>query len=98
MQLVPPENVTSFYIIDRRQWESILGGSTDTPCRDLPVKKITIPREVSHFAVDYANPDGKITMYIGHNNGSDVTEWVQKYDRHFIQHTPAAAFDKSIER
>lgn len=47
---------------------------------EITAKKVTIPIEISHFAADYANPDNKITIHIGHSNGWDVTEGITRYD------------------
>jgi hypothetical protein len=72
LQLIQPSPVTDFYIIARRD--------IATAEKEIMVKQVKIPRETSHFAIDYDNPDGKIILYIGHNNGSDPTEWINRYD------------------
>ncbi len=73
LRFIPPEPYTNLYIVSRQSL------STKNQ-NQIEVKKVTIPREVSHFTVDYSNPDNKIILHVGHNNGSDVTEWVRKYD------------------
>ena len=89
LRFIPPEPYTNFYIIDRQLLSKKIEEARRqiTECTrnkseedSIKVKKVTIPREVSHFTVDYTNPDNKIILHIGHNNGSDVTEWVRKYD------------------
>ncbi len=47
----------------------------------LPATQVTLPDEISHFAADYSNPDGKITLHVGHPTGWDVTQWITRYDR-----------------
>lgn len=84
LKLLPPSQITSFYIISRADLQKCSnnpGGTvTDSP-KSIRVRKVTIPREVSHFTADYSNPDSKITLHIGHQNGTDVTEWISKYDQ-----------------
>jgi carotenoid cleavage dioxygenase-like enzyme len=65
----------ALYIIDREDLEK------NPDATEVIVQKTIIPREISHFAADYDNPDGKITIHIGHNNGADVTEGITRYDR-----------------
>ncbi|MEP0914557.1 carotenoid oxygenase family protein [Leptolyngbya sp. GB1-A1] len=83
LQLLPPSQITKLYIISREELrhENNPGGSLADQPKSLKVRKVTIPREVSHFAADYSNPKGKITLHIGHQNGTDVTEWISKYDK-----------------
>ncbi|MBD3886274.1 carotenoid oxygenase family protein [Phormidium tenue FACHB-886] len=50
------------------------------PPLPLPAKQIILPYEISHFAADYSNPEGKITLHVGHPNGWDVTQWITRYD------------------
>ena len=73
LRFIPPEPYTNLYIVNRK--------SLSTKNKNkIKVQKVTIPLEVSHFTVDYSNPDNKIILHVGHNNGSDVTEWIGKYD------------------
>lgn len=76
LRLIPPEPYTNLYIVSRKS----LSEKIKEKQNQIEVKQVTIPREVSHFTVDYSNPDNKIILHIGHNNGSDVTEWLGKYD------------------
>ncbi|MBH8560715.1 carotenoid oxygenase family protein [Nostoc sp. CENA67] len=86
LSLIPPEPYTNLYIVRRQslsnKQENNLNSATiqQKSKKKIKVKKVTIPREVSHFTVDYKNPENKIILHVGHNNGSDVTEWVGKYD------------------
>lgn len=61
--------------------QSVDGQAENQPPSPLPAKQIILPYEISHFAADYSNPDGKITLHVGHPNGWDVTQWITKYDR-----------------
>ncbi|MGB6301188.1 MAG: carotenoid oxygenase family protein [Rivularia sp. (in: cyanobacteria)] len=76
LRLIPPKSYTNLYIVNRKSLSEKIKGKQN----QIKVEKVTIPREVSHFAVDYCNPENKIILHIGHNNGSDVTEWIGKYD------------------
>lgn len=83
LQLIPPSQTTNFYIISRSCLKSSANSSSPTTRHKqlVRVRKVTIPREVSHFTADYSNSDGKITLHVGHDSGTDVTEWLSKYDR-----------------
>ncbi|BAZ52771.1 hypothetical protein NIES4103_54360 [Nostoc sp. NIES-4103] len=86
LRLIPPEPYTNLYIVPRQslskrhQNHLNSANSEQESNKKIRVKKVTLPREVSHFTVDYKNPENKIILHVGHNNGSDVTEWVSKYD------------------
>ncbi|MEM9926947.1 MAG: carotenoid oxygenase family protein [Cyanobacteria bacterium P01_D01_bin.50] len=87
LRLIPPEPYTNLYIVSRESLSKENKNSCDgvkekqkSHGNQIKVKKVTIDREVSHFTVDYCNPDNKIILHVGHNNGSDVTEWIGKYD------------------
>ena len=84
-----PSQITNFYIVRRSDLDTIHSTRETRPGSSnvVSVRKVTIPREVSHFTADYSNPgdddnldDGKITLHVGHNHGTDVTEWISKYD------------------
>ncbi|MGG6284985.1 carotenoid oxygenase family protein [Leptolyngbya sp. AN03gr2] len=84
LKLLPAAQITNCYIVSRAELRKCCnnpGGSLAEPPKSLQARKVTIPREVSHFTADYHNPDGKITLHIGHQNGTDVTEWISKYDK-----------------
>lgn len=65
----------NLYIVKREDLDE------DSEATEVTVQKVTIPLEISHFAADYANPDNKITIHIGHGNGWDVTEGITRYDK-----------------
>jgi len=52
----------------------------EKPPLPIPARQIILPYEISHFAADYSNANGKITLHVGHPNGWDVTEWITRYD------------------
>jgi len=75
LQQCKPLPFGSLYIINREDLDQ-------NPNAEIVIaKKVTIPIEISHFAADYANPDDKITIHIGHSNGWDVTEGITPYDK-----------------
>lgn len=53
-----------------------------------PARTIIIPREIVHLTADYENPDGKITLYVAHNNATDASEWVRPDDVRFHDGKP----------
>lgn len=61
----------------------IHAGMTDIIC-----KKIIVPRESTHFQVDYLNPDGRITIYISHNCATDPSEFLEPDDINPLTHRP----------
>lgn len=69
------------YIVKRSDLDKYTSCTTSEKPRFLPAKRVILPREISHFAADYANPDSKITLHIGHSNGWDVTECITDCDR-----------------
>lgn len=70
------------YIVDRADLKGYeFSTSLDEPPKSLPAKQIMLPYEISHFAADYSNTEGKITLHVGHPNGWDATQWITRYDR-----------------
>ena len=80
LRFTPPEPYTNLYIVSRKSLSQKIKVPQKPNRNQIKVKKVTIPLEVSHFTVDYSNPENKIILYVGHNNGSDVTEWIREYD------------------
>ncbi len=73
------------YVVDREDLEKYPGfictdDQEEKPPLPIPAKQVILPYEISHFAADYSNANGKITLHVGHPNGWDVTEWITKYD------------------
>ncbi|WP_019498717.1 carotenoid oxygenase family protein [Pseudanabaena sp. PCC 6802] len=82
LRLIKPKPFTQFYIVNRKDLDTIPGGSVENT-EDLPtleVTPITLPKEVSHYAVDYQNPDGQILIQVAHNNNWDATEWITEFE------------------
>lgn len=94
LKLLPSSQISNFYIISRADLQKCSnnpGSRLTEPPKSISVRKVTIPREISHFTADYSNPEGKITLHIGHQNNTDVTEWISEYDR------PVAGKQKPFE-
>ena len=70
---IKPLPFSNVYIVKRKDLEKEMPTVT--------AQKVKIPIEISHFAADYINPNGKITLHIGHSNGWDVTECLTHYDK-----------------
>jgi hypothetical protein len=77
---VLPVSKGILYIIDRSDLEKSFAYTVEESPKTLLAKQIILPYEISHFAADYSNPDERITLHVGHNNGWDVTEWITRYD------------------
>jgi len=69
------------YIVKRSDLDKYPSCTTSEQPTLLPAKRVILPREISHFAADYANPNGKITLHVGHSNRWDVTECITACDR-----------------
>ncbi|MBD2234902.1 carotenoid oxygenase family protein [Phormidium tenue] len=68
------------YVVDRADLEEYDFCTANEPPKFLPANQIILPYEISHFAADYSNAEGKITLHVGHPNGWDVTQWITRYD------------------
>ncbi|MEM6345439.1 MAG: carotenoid oxygenase family protein [Bacteroidota bacterium] len=62
---------TDCFIIKRSDLEK-----SDT----VVAKTVTLENACLHYNADYANPDGKITLYTADNNANCAAEWVRPYD------------------
>lgn len=51
-------------------------------------KRVTLPRESTHFLVDYLNPSGQITIYISHNCATDPSEFLAADDTNAVTGEP----------
>ncbi|MCG3172806.1 MAG: hypothetical protein GMKNLPBB_00964 [Myxococcota bacterium] len=60
------------YILARRDLKT--GGGKVT------ARKVVLEREAAHFLADYDNPDGKITLHMGHIPATDPSEWLRASD------------------
>ena len=63
--------------------DAMVSGAENVYC-----KRIIVPREATHFLVDYLNPDGKITLYISHNCATDPSEFLQSDDINAVTSGP----------
>jgi hypothetical protein len=85
-KIVLPLSHADIYLVRRADLQKDQPGLSDRPGffklpAPLMAIKITLPREVAHFVVDYQNPDGIITLNATHNVGWDVTEWIGEFDQ-----------------
>ena len=69
---VAPAADTVVYIVKRSDLK--VGTAT------VPAKKLVIPREGAHFTCDYENPNGRITLHFGHNDGANAAEYLRADD------------------
>ncbi|MFL5764257.1 MAG: carotenoid oxygenase family protein [Bacteroidia bacterium] len=78
---------TDCYLIKRSDLAA--GGGTVVAHKlALPGAQYPIPVETIHYSCDYANPDGKITLYGIHNSSACVAEWIRSYDTAKISGQP----------
>ncbi|NMG09450.1 carotenoid oxygenase family protein [Brasilonema sp. UFV-L1] len=70
---------TKLYIVRRRDLKD--GQRPQVSQQEVKVvaQQILIPQGTIHFALDYENPDNKITLHVTHNS-ADVAEWVRQHD------------------
>ncbi len=85
-KMVLPLPHANIYLVRRADLQKYQPGLSDRPGffklpPQIMATKITLPREVAHFVVDYQNPDGVITLNATHNVGWDVTEWIGEFDQ-----------------
>jgi hypothetical protein len=85
IKLVQPPSYANVYLVKRADLDRHI---PEGEHRTLTAIKVTLPREVSHFVVDYHNPEGKITLMAAHGGGWDVTEWVSEYDESVNSNCP----------
>ena len=64
---------TKLYIIKRSELK--------TGTKTVTAKEVTIAPETAHFLVDYANPDGKIILHVGHTPATDPAEFIRSDDQ-----------------
>jgi carotenoid cleavage dioxygenase-like enzyme len=76
LKLTPSYPFTNLYLVRRDDLDKSIKSNKNT----VVAIKVNLPREVSHFVVDYQNPDNIITLHSAHNPGWDVTEWIGEYD------------------
>ncbi len=71
----PLEKDTPLYVVDRKQLKSTAAGGTVT------AKRIVLKdAAISHFQVDYSNPNGKILLHAALNQSTDFAEFIHADD------------------
>ena len=75
-----PSSTSRVYLI--RRADLVKG---QYPTRSQEEVKITVqptefPMEVLHFAANYDDSDGNVTLHVGHWCAGDASEWVRPYD------------------
>ncbi|MGE5660200.1 MAG: carotenoid oxygenase family protein [Actinomycetota bacterium] len=48
--------------------------------KKVVAQKVVIPRETTHFLVDYENPNQQITLHLAHVCAWDIAEWIRDLD------------------
>jgi carotenoid cleavage dioxygenase-like enzyme len=76
----PQLSDSNVYIVRRDQLRLGQRPACSNAEETVTVIPLVLPLESIHFAVDYDNPDRKITLYIAHNCATDVSEFVRGYD------------------
>ena len=76
-----PLSPDSYVYIVRR--EQLIGGQQPAYSKqevEVVAKQVVIPLEAFHFAADYDDSNGKITLHIGHICAADAGEWLRIFD------------------
>lgn len=76
-----PLSPDSYVYIVRR--DQLIGGQQPAHSKkevEVLAKKVVIPLESFHFAADYDDSNGKITLHIGHICAADAGEWLRVFD------------------
>jgi len=77
-RIIPSQN-NSIYIVDRKQLEDLRDAEE---YKEVKAYKVEIPREISHFLVDYSDNDGqKVTLHAAHISAWDIAQWLRKGDK-----------------
>ena len=63
---------TTVWVVPR---SGLSSGADEAVC-----KRFTLPRESTHYLVDYLNPNGQLTIYIAHNCATDPSEFLTEDD------------------
>jgi carotenoid cleavage dioxygenase-like enzyme len=69
----PQSSDTHFYIVPRDRLKQGVAS--------VRAVRVTIPREVAHYEIDYANPNNRVTIYTSNICASDPAEFIRKYDQ-----------------
>ncbi|XHX79075.1 MAG: carotenoid oxygenase family protein [Stenomitos frigidus ULC029] len=66
---------TPLYVVRRADLQE-----TDEAEPTVIARPTLMPLETVHFATDYDNPNGQITLHAAHLCATDLAEWVRQYD------------------
>ena len=75
---VSPESY--LYIVPRDQLQNGQQPIDSKTEVEVVAQKVVIPMEILHFAADYEDSNGKITLHIGHICAADAGEWMREFD------------------
>ncbi len=78
----PQSPDTSFCIIDRAQLQQV------SPGQSIVAKSFSVQGEITHFLVDYKNPDGKIGLHAALNKATDPAEFLRNVDISVFKDSP----------
>lgn len=70
---------TPIYVVRRADLQATATQSTVAE-PTVVARPAMIPLETVHFATDYDNPNGEITLHAAHLCATDLAEWVRQYD------------------
>lgn len=90
---------TDVYVVSRKDLGN--GQKPRSSREEVPVtaRKLELPLEVTHFLVDYDNPQGLITLHAAHTTAWDVSEWVRSYDvSAYAPHEPVLTRLRGMEQ
>ncbi len=61
---------------------------------EVQAVRFELPHETIHFALDYRNPENRITLHAGHNSAICGGEWVRPFDRLAVdpQRAPSSGY------
>lgn len=76
----PQLPVTTFYVVPRAALDApdLHVGRDGLP--RVVCRRIDIPVEADHFAVDYDDAGGRITLHVAHSPATDLGEWLRPHD------------------
>jgi carotenoid cleavage dioxygenase-like enzyme len=52
----------------------------DPSAREIPARRVVLPRECVHFLADFDDADG-LVLHLAHTSGADASEWLRAGDR-----------------
>ena len=88
-----PTPETYVYIVPRAALEKGQRPALGEPEVEVVVTQAKLPSELTHFLVDYDNPQDKVTIHAVHASSWYASEWIRNYDhsvyakdRHIASH------------